>query len=613
MKKILSLIVPCRLTRLWQSKLWVLLSIVCSLLPAHAFAKTKLLDKPVGRYNLQCDETFSCPASLMPRVAFWVEVFSRWDPSTAVFHDKENPGRVYATLKRNEGCRNSSRDGVIKRESKAIKKKLESLASRLEKGKSLTKSQVHLQGLFLGKTTAQIREAADRIRCQSGNKDRMREALAHFQLYRPTILDALDSQNLTKELQYLPFVESAFNPNALSHVGAAGMWQIMPATGRKLGLTVDDRVDQRYDPRAATYAAAAYFRDSVDVLSSAAYSKGSLVKAKNLNPFVITSYNYGVRGMERAIEQVGLDYERLLVEYKSPSFQTAVKNFYASFLAARHVAKNSEKFFGFIENKKLNRIHSYNTLVLTRNTSAKRISKSLGVTMDVLKELNPALRSVVWKHKALIPKGYKMRVSYNENGWQTALNEMNKLPQEIERSGYKWHRVKSGQTACGIAEKNGVSCRALFKLNKLNKKGTIYVGRRIKVPTKTGGIRLAKGNNNVNQDLSDYNAQAAVSSSTSSKYRVKRGDTACSIANRYKMTCAELLAVNGLNRDSVIVVGQTLRVTSSHKWHKVSSGQSACYIAEKYGVGCSVLLRANGLTRNSVIRIGQRLKIPSSG
>ena len=79
------------------------------------------------------------------------------------------------------------------------------------------------------------------------------------------------------------------------------------------------------------------------------------------------------------------------------------------------------------------------------------------------------------------------------------------------------------------------------------------------------------------------------------------------------MTCSELLAVNGLNRDSVIVVGQTLRVTGSHKWHKVSSGQSACYIAEKYGVGCSALLRANGLTRNSVIRIGQRLKIPSSG
>ena len=135
------------------------------------------------------------------------------------------------------------------------------------------------------------------------------------------------------------------------------------------------------------------------------------------------------------------------------------------------------------------------------------------------------------------------------------------------------------------------------------------------MPTKTGGISLAKGNKNVNQDLSDYDAQIATSSpsSTNSEYRVRRGDTACSIANRYKMTCSELLAVNGLNRDSVIVVGQTLRVTGSHKWHKVSSGQSACYIAEKYGVGCSALLRANGLTRNSVIRIGQRLKIPSSG
>ena len=56
-----------------------------------------------------------------------------------------------------------------------------------------------------------MRAAANRIRCQSGNQDRMQEALAQFQLYRPTILDALESENLTPELQYLPFVESAFN------------------------------------------------------------------------------------------------------------------------------------------------------------------------------------------------------------------------------------------------------------------------------------------------------------------------------------------------------------------------------------------------------------------
>ena len=580
------------------------------LIPSTVLAKTKFLGSPVASYPLQCDETFSCPASLLPRVSFWVEVFSRWDTNTAVFHDKQNPGRVYGTLSRNEGCRNSRRDGVIDRERKALKKELESLANNVDKGSPLSKPQAQLHSLFAGESTTQIRAAAGRIRCQSGNKDRMREALTQYQIYLPTILDALESQSLTSELQYLPFVESAFNPNALSHVGAAGMWQIMPATGRRLGLTVNDRIDQRYDPRDATYAAAAYFRDSVDVLSAAALNKGSLIKAKNLNPFVITSYNYGVSGMERAIEQVGLDYEKLLVEYKSPSFQTAVKNFYASFLAARHVAKNVERFFGVVQPKKNDRILSFNTLEMIRNTSAKRLSKSLGIKKEVLKELNPALRSVVWDHKALIPKDYKVRVSYKENGWQTALNQMNKLPPEIERSGYKWHRVKSGQTACGIAEKNGASCRALIKLNKLGKKGTIYVGKRIKVPTKTGGISVAKAGEPANQVVSVYEGETSSSDSLSSEYSVKRGDTACSIARKFKMSCNQLLATNGLNRQSVIVTGHKLQVTASDKWHKVSSGEGACLIAQKYSVGCSTLLKANGLSRGSVIKVGQRLRIP---
>ena len=117
--------------------------------------------------------------------------------------------------------------------------------------------------------------------------------------------------------------------------------------------------------------------------------------------------------MERAIKQVGLDYERLLKEYKSPSFQTAVKNFYASFLAARHVAKNSNDFFGVVAPDNANVLYSFNTLKLTRATSAKRIIKQLGVDSKLLKRLNPALKDIIWKHKALIPKSYTLKLPYN--------------------------------------------------------------------------------------------------------------------------------------------------------------------------------------------------------
>ncbi|RBP50804.1 LysM peptidoglycan-binding domain-containing protein [Arenicella xantha] len=579
-----------------------------------ARASTPLLT-PVGVYELQCDETFSCPTSLMPRVAFWVEVFSRWDTGTAVFHDKDNPHRVYSTVKREEGCRRSRKGDSIYRERSRLKRDLENLASKLSKDQTLSDSEQFLHSLFVGESVSEVRAAAGRIRCQSGNKDRMREALTQYVRYQPTILEALKGQNLTPELQYLPFVESAFNPEALSHVGAAGLWQIMPSTGRTLGLTVDAKVDQRYDPTAATFAAALCFRNSVDNLSETAFENGHSVVAKDLNPFVITSYNYGVRGMQRAIKQVGLDYERLLVEYKSPSFQTAVKNFYASFLAARHVAKNSEKFFGVIQAPDSDQDLASSTVELTRATSVKRVAQQLNVDAATLKKLNPALKRVIWEHKALIPKGYPLRLPNTNANWTASIDKMNALPRETERPGFVWHRVRSGQTACGIAEQYRASCRKLVQLNRLNKMGTIYVGDRIKVPTATGGISVAKSSRSPAVETSSTMASSASASSDAKvqSYRVKRGDTSCAIAERFGMRCAEFLAVNGLTTRSVIKVGQQVRVSSANSWHTVLRGQTPCGIADIYGVRCSALLDANRLQRSSIIQVGQRLRVPSKG
>ena len=433
----------------------------------------------------------------------------------------------------------------------------------------------------------------------------MAVALTQYQLYQPYILDALEKQNLSSELQYLPFVESAFNPEALSHVGAAGLWQIMPATARSLGLTVNSVVDERYDPRRATYAAAKYFRNSVDKLSETAFENGNSVTAKDLNPFVVTSYNYGVVGMQRAIRQVGLDYERLLLEYKSPSFQTAVKNFYASFLAARYVAKNTEQFFGVLEADRQNQIYSFNTISLPRATSAKRLSKELEVDKQLLDNLNPSLTKVVWKDKALIPKNFELKLPYQESGWEVAINDLQKLPAEFARPGFLWHRVRSGESACQIATKYRASCKALFRMNRLNKRGTIYAGKKIKVPTNNGGIGVASKSTSWTVSNSSSELQST------KRYKVVSGDTACAIARRSNMKCAEFLAINGFTRKSVLQIGQNVIVASSNAWHTVIRGQTSCAIANSYRVACSALLESNKLSRTSVIRVGQRLRIPN--
>ncbi|MBT8115153.1 MAG: LysM peptidoglycan-binding domain-containing protein [Arenicella sp.] len=581
-----------------NSLFYVGMVVLLALLPPELSARQ--LDEPVGQYTLDCNDTFACPDSLLPRVSFWIEVFSRWETDTAIFHDKDNPQRVFSTVKREQGCQRTRRGDIIERERERLQKALRTTADRIRKDRSLSANQRYLRSLFIGESTSEIRAAAKRLRCQSGNRDRMLQALKQFQLYRPTILDALESQNLTPELQYLPFVESAFNPQALSHLGAAGLWQIMPSTGRSLGLVVNSVVDQRYDPTLATYAAAKYFRDSVDKLSSEAFDVGAEVSARELNPFVITSYNYGVRGMQNAIRQVGLSYERLLREYKSPNFQTAVKNFYASFLAARHVAKNAEQFFGDVQPDRSQRIHSFNTVSLKRATSTKRISTELDLDIDVVKQLNPSLKSVVWKDRALIPEGFQLHLPYREQGWSAQLADVYSLPREIERPGFVWHRVRRGQTACQIAESYRASCSALRKLNRLNRKATIYAGQRLKVPTRNGGITVAS------VPSSTASSQAGIVT-----YTVKRGESACIIANRNDMRCNEFLAINGLRRDSVLQIGQRVSIKVTEAWHTVRRGQTACQIAESYRVSCRELLAANQLTKASTILIGQRLRIPS--
>ena len=100
--------------------------------------------------------------------------------------------------------------------------------------------------------------------------------------YFPMIREIFTDKKLPIELAYISMLESGFNPKALSHAGARGLWQFMPATGRRYGLTVNNSLDERCDPKKATYAAAEYFKDLIAefggrssiMLAMAAYNAG---------------------------------------------------------------------------------------------------------------------------------------------------------------------------------------------------------------------------------------------------------------------------------------------------------------------------------------------------
>ena len=522
----------------------------------------------------------------------------------AIFHDPVVPERVYRVLDTGEGC-----SGRIRRRIKAnfddIRGDLRALASRLESGRGpANQYQQHLLGLFPGKSRVEdMRRASRDIRCQSGVRDGFTAGLKRFNRYSGMVDRILEESGLPPDIRYLPFVESSYNPRAYSKAGAAGLWQIMPATARSLGLEINATQDERLDPEAATRAAAKYLQDASIRLLSISREKRPGISEESINPFVITSYNYGVNGMRRAIRRIGPDYMLVLNRYKSPSFQVAVKNFYVSFLAARHVAKNASRYFPGLSPESGGQTI---TIVLEHATSMERIKQVFGVSEEELKPLNAPLTRFVWNGWRLMPAGYRLQLPWRDHGWRSQTARLMAMIPETDVPGADSYTVRKGDTACGIARALRVNCSTLISANNLGKRALIRVGQELLIPRKPGrGVVSPSG--------------VARAPST---WTVKRGDTACGIATRTGVDCKELIRVNQLGRKARILVGQKLVIPGSDylepnlaglnadNQYIVKKGDSACGVASRFRVSCPDLLRINGLNRRSVIHPGQKLAIP---
>jgi len=552
-------------------------------------------DHLVQHHKLKCGQYFPCPDALRRRVDFWIDVYSRWRTNDAILHDAQRPHRVYKIIK-GKACGTKGNTQFIKEQKRQIRLRLERIATLIEQNKTITQAKdKHYLNMFPERSPAVLRRATRNLRCQSGNKDGFRNALRRFGTYGPIVRRVLKDAGLHQDIQYLPFVESSYNPEAYSRVGAAGMWQIMPRTARVLGLELNATMDERLDPEAASWAAARYLKDSRKNLTVAARSKKANVSDSELTPFVITSYNYGVNGMRRAIKKLGPDFLTVLNRYRTKKFRVAVKNFYAGFLAARHVAQNSKRFFGSYSKGRPLR---YDTIMLRSSVSIDRIRAVFGISLSRLKSLNPALTRFVWHGWREIPGGYPLRLPLRQGGWADKIAYLHSLPPEADRGTPKRYTVRSGDTACAIASAFRVKCRDLIDMNRLGRQAVIRVGQSVQIPMRTSGKRRL------------------LSRADPGVYTVAPGDTVCGIAKRYGVKCSALLATNELTSGSVLSVGRKLVIpgalaeTRGGGTYTVRKGDSACGVASRYGVSCDTLLAANELSQQDLIYPGQALRIP---
>lgn len=380
------------------------------------------------------------PFPLLPgleaSVEFWKFVFTRYSTSELIFHDPLEPLKIYKVLE--------MREDAPRRSIHEQRKKV-------------------LAELGLDKDEA-------RVRVQRGVKERFAAGLQRSRKYLSQIQQIFREEGLPVELGYLPLVESAFNVHARSRVGALGMWQFMPATGRRF-LRIGPGLDERKDPLESTRAAARLLKENFQTFGNW--------------PLAITAYNHGRQGLQRAVSQVGSkDLMEIIKRYEGRAFGFASKSFYAEFLAAVEVAKRSEEFFPALEYHapvRLGEVEVERTIPITD------LLKRADIPRDEFLEWNPGLTS----KSRNIPAGYRVKVPEEKLEIVRAayLRVIGKpgpepKPTSFGETAMSWirHRVARGETLSHIARIYRVSVREIQRLNKLPDIHSITAGEYLTIP-----------------------------------------------------------------------------------------------------------------------------------
>ena len=307
--------------------------------------------------------------------------------------------------------------------------------------------------------------------------------------YMPIFEEALETYGLPLELKYLPVIESALNPTAVSRVGATGLWQFMLATGKRYGLEVNTLVDERRDPIKASYAAANYLSDLYKVFGD-----------WNL---VIAAYNCGPDQINKAIHRSkgSKDYWQIY-----PYLPKETRGYVPAFIAANYIMTY------YCEHNicpMTTRLPAKtDTVMVSRNVHLEQIAAVCNIDIEQLRTLNPAYR------RDIVPGATKMsavRLPHTEVGKfidledsiytynaevlfsKRATVEVNDdVPTYTRKSSTKRSRkkasrsrgrsvtVKSGQTLSEIAKRNGTTVAKLRRLNGI-KGSNIRAGKKLRV------------------------------------------------------------------------------------------------------------------------------------
>lgn len=411
------------------------------------------------------DSLFPEHDCLKANVRFWELVYTQYSNSTGLLHDVDDLSIIYEAIDLTPVSRESVAGKKNSQLVATASDKYRNILRRLADGhKPVSKAEKQVAALF-GKNPSRERllQASNSIRLQICQGDSFLAGLIRSGRYLDKMKEIFKEHGLPTDLVYLPHVESSFNYEAYSRVGAAGIWQFTEDTGKRF-LTIDYTVDERRDPIRSTRAAAQYLKANYQLLGSW--------------PLAITAYNHGEGGMMRAKKEKG-SFDRIINEYKGKRFGFASRNFYAEFLAARNIAKNYQKYYGVLEKEKPVAIQE---IPLTGHVAATDVANYFQIDLDTIKKLNPALRNPIFTGQKHIPKGYELRLPADTKSYLIAGTSLPKDLYQAHQKRSTFYKVQKGDTAGRIAINHRVSLNELMAANNLDRQATIFVGQNLRIP-----------------------------------------------------------------------------------------------------------------------------------